>query len=116
MKHYALVFYPSSRTLTPEELKQRQVEILEWVKEVTAMGIDLDPRSFTAPAARLSISGGEVVSGSEAAGSTFTNVVFFDSASEEQAMHIAKTHPGLHYGTTVDVREWTSPRQPAAKP
>jgi hypothetical protein len=116
MKHYAMIFY-ASRALTPEELKQRQVEILQWAKEVTALGINLDPRSFSAPVARLSLSNGEVVSGNEGEGSAFSNIVFFDSASEAQAMHVAKTHPGLHDGARVEVREWTPPLpQAAARP
>jgi hypothetical protein len=24
-------------------------------------------------------------------------------------MEVARIHPGLHYGVTVEVREWTSP-------
>jgi hypothetical protein len=115
MKHYAMIFY-SSRALAPEELKQRQVEILNWVKDVTAMGIHLDPRSFAVPVARLSLSNGEIVSGNEGEGAAFSNIVFFDSASEEQALRVAKSHPGLHYGARVEVREWTSPTQTGVKP
>ena len=115
MKHHALIFYPS-RTLTPEELTQRQVEILEWANDVTSMGIDLDPRALASPLARLAPSGGEAVSGDEGAGPAFTNIVFFNSASEEQAMRVAKTHPGLRYGTRIEVREWTSPRAAASTP
>jgi hypothetical protein len=116
MKHYALVFYPP-RTLTPGELKQRQIEILEWAKDVKSMGIDLDPRAFGSPLARLTPSGGEAAaSADEGAGSAFTNIVFFDSASEEQAMHVAKMHPGLRYGTTIEVREWTPPRAATSRP
>ena len=47
MKHYALLFH-TSRTLTPEEVKQRGVEITAWVKQVTNMGITLDPRALGA--------------------------------------------------------------------
>jgi hypothetical protein len=116
MKHYAMIFY-ASRALTPEELKQRGVEILQWAKDVRALGITLDPRSFSAPVARLSLSNGEVVSGNDGEGFAFSNIVFFDLASEEQAKHVAKTHPGLHYGARVEVREWTSPLpQAAARP
>ena len=103
MKHYALLFYPS-HTLTPGELKQRQIEILQWAKDVTSMGINLDPRAFGSPLARLAPSGGEAGSGDEGAGSAFTNIVF------------AKTHPGLRYGATVEVREWTPPRAAASTP
>jgi hypothetical protein len=115
MKHYALIFYPS-RTLTPEELKQRQMEIVEWAKDVTSMGIDLDPRAFGLPLARLAPPGGVVVSANEGAGVAFTNIVFFNSGSEDQAMRVAKTHPGLRYGTTIEVREWTPPRAAASTP
>jgi hypothetical protein len=115
MKHYALIFYPS-HTLTPGELKQRQIEILEWVKDVTSMGIDLDPRALGLPLTRLAPSGGDAASGDEEAGPAFTNIVFFNSASEEQAMRVAKTHPALRYGTRIEVREWTSPRAGASTP
>lgn len=109
VKHYALFFY-ASRVLTSEELKQRQIEILEWAKDVTSMGVNIDPRAFAAPLARLFPLGGEAVSDNERTASTFSNIVFFDSASKEQALRVAKTHPGLRYGTTIEVREWTSPR------
>ena len=29
-------------------------------------------------------------------------------------LYIARIHPGLRYGVTVEVREWTSPRELAA--
>jgi hypothetical protein len=112
MKHYALIFY-ATRTLTPEELQQRKVEIAAWAKQVEAMGISLDPRSFGQPTASLSAQAGEVVSHESADGSTFSNIVFFDSPSAERALDIAKAHPGLHYGATVVVREWTSPLETA---
>jgi hypothetical protein len=110
MKHYALIFY-ATRTLTPEELQQRKVEIAAWVKHIEAMGTLLDPRGFGQPAASLSAQEGEIVSHQDSGGSTFSNIVFFDSPSEDQAIDIAKAHPGLHYGATVVVREWTSPRE-----
>jgi hypothetical protein len=52
MKHYALIFLHVR--LTPEELKQRQVEIAARVKRVTDMGITLDPRNFGETAANFS--------------------------------------------------------------
>lgn len=115
MKHYAMIFRPT-RTLTPEELKQRQVEISAWVKRVTEMGVKLEPRSFGETAAAFSMEGGEIVSHAGPGDPTFSNIVFFDSSSKEQALEIARIHPGLHYGTTVTVREWTSPLETAAKP
>ena len=115
MKHYALVFH-TSRTLTPEEQKQRGVEITAWVKQVTDMGVTLDPRALVETVANFSVEGERIVSHEGSSDPTFRNLVFFDSASRDQAATIARIHPGLHYGVTVEVREWTSPRQATAKP
>jgi hypothetical protein len=115
MKHYALLFH-TSRTLTPDEQKQRALDIAAWVKGVTEMGVTLDPRSLGETAANFSTEGGEIVSRHGSSDPTFSNIVFFDCSSREQAVEIARRHPGLHYGVTVEVRQWTSPRETAAKP
>jgi len=117
MKHYALIFHTNAnRTLTPEEHKQRQAEITDWAQQVSAMGVALDPRALGDTAANFSLEGDKIISHDGSSDPTFRNLVFFDSASRDQALHIARTHPGLHYGSTVEVREWTDPRQTAAKP
>jgi hypothetical protein len=115
MKHYALLFH-TSRTLTPDEQKQRALDIAAWVKGVTEMGVTLDPRSLGETAANFSAEGSEIVSRHGSSDPTFSNIVFFDSSSREQAVEIARKHPGLHYGVTVEVRQWTSPRETAVKP
>jgi hypothetical protein len=114
MKHYALVFR-STRALTPEELKQRGVEIAAWVKRVTDMGITLDPRSLGETAANFSAEQNNVVSRNGSSDPTLSAIVFFDSPSRDQAVNIARIHPGLHYSVTLEVREWTSPLETAAK-
>jgi|SRR5215471_504484 len=108
--HYALIFR-STRTLTPEELKQRAVEIAAWVKQVEDKGITLDPRNFGETRANFSAAGGEVISGNGPSDPTLSTIVFFDSPSPDLAVGIARIHPGLRYGVTVDLREWTSPRE-----
>jgi hypothetical protein len=117
MKHYALIFHvSSSRTLTPEEQQQRQLEIAAWAKQVTDMGVKLDPRALGETAANFSVEGDKIVSHEGSSDPTFRNLVFFDSASKDQAVNIARLHPGLHYGSTVEVREWTDPRQAVLRP
>jgi hypothetical protein len=117
MKHYALIFHTSSnRTLTPKEQQQRQVEIAAWAKQVTDMGVALDPRALGETAANFSAEGDKIVSHEGSTDPTFRNLVFFDSLSRDQAVSIARIHPGLLYGSTVEVREWTDPRQAVAKP
>jgi hypothetical protein len=113
MKHYALIFH-ATRTFTPEEQKQRAVDIAGWVKKVTDMGITLDPRNFGDTLATFALDDGKVISRNGSSGPKPATIVFFDSPSSEQAVDIARIHPGLHYGVTVEVREWTSPRELAA--
>lgn len=115
MKHYALLFH-TSRILTPDEQKQRSLDIAAWVKGVTETGVAFDPRSLGETAANFSGEGNDIVSRHRSSDPTFSNIVFFDCASREQAVEIARRHPGLHYGVTVEVRQWTSPRETAARP
>jgi hypothetical protein len=110
MKHYALIFH-ATRTLTPEEQKQRTVDIAGWVKRVTDMGITLDPRNFGDTLATFALEDGKVVSRNGSSGPKPATIVFFDAPSSERAVDIAHIHPGLNYGVTVEVREWTSPRE-----
>jgi hypothetical protein len=115
MPHYALIFR-STRELTPEELKQRAVDIAAWVKQVTEMGITLDPRNLGETAANFSVQASEVISRDKSSDPSLITIVFFDSPGSDQAVNIARIHPGLRYGVTVEVRAWTSPREPAARP
>lgn len=113
MKHYALIFY-STRTLTPEEQKQRPVDIASWVRQVTDMGITLDPRNLGEVEADFSEPDSVSGSGNGASDPVMVTIVFFDSADRDQAVNIAQMHPGPRYGVTVKLREWASPRQTLA--
>jgi hypothetical protein len=108
MHHYVLLFRPT-RSLTPDELKQRGVEITAWVKRVKEMGITVEPKALGQFAVRFSQQNGSVVSQEGSADPSLTNLVFFDAASQEQAIEVARLHPATHYGTAEEVREWTSP-------
>jgi hypothetical protein len=117
MKHYALLFHTNSnRTLTPQEQEQRQAEIAAWAKRVTNMGIQLDPRALEETVANFSAEGEKIIAHEGSSDPTLSNLVFFDAPSKQQAVSIARIHPGLRFGSTVEVREWTDPRQAAPKP
>ncbi|HTZ60758.1 MAG TPA: hypothetical protein VMB49_21760 [Acidobacteriaceae bacterium] len=115
MKHYALIFQ-LTRAFTPDEQQRRPAEIGAWVKKVTDMGIMLDPRNFGDTLGGFAMKDSQLISTDGSGGPNPATIVFFDSPSAEQAVEIARIHPGLRYGATVDVREWTSPRQSANTP
>lgn len=78
-------------------------------------GNHIDPKALSPSATRLSQQNGSVVKQEGSADPTLTNLVFFDAAGEEQAIEVARIHPGLRYGVNVEVREWTFPgASPAA--
>lgn len=111
MNHYALIFH-ATRRLTPEDRERILPDIRVWVKRVTEMGITLDPRALGEAETHLSLEGDKVVSYDEEMGRTpITFIIFFDSESREKAMEIARIHPALHYGTTIELRDWRSGRQ-----
>jgi hypothetical protein len=64
--------------------------------------------------AAFALEDSKVVSRNGSSGPKPATIVFFDSPGSEQAVDIARIHPGLNYGVTVEVREWTSPRELAA--
>jgi hypothetical protein len=108
MQHYALIFH-STRPLTPEELQRRGPEIQAWVKTVNGKGITLDPRAFGETVATLWQQEGTTVSRNGSSDPALVNIVFFDARNKDEALEIARIHPGLHYGVTVEVREWSTP-------
>jgi hypothetical protein len=109
MKQYALIFH-ATRALTPDEQKQRPIDISAWVKKVAEMGIELDPRNFEESLANFSSSGKEIISGLGPSDPTLVTIVYFGSPDGEQAVEIARIHPALSYGVKVEVREWSTPR------
>ncbi|HEX9201061.1 MAG TPA: hypothetical protein VF865_15990 [Acidobacteriaceae bacterium] len=115
MKHFALIFR-ATRPFTPEENKTRPADIAAWVKHVTEMGIHLDPRNFAETDANFSKQGNEIVSHEGPIDPTLSTIVYFDAAGKEQAVEIARIHPGLNYGVTVEVREWSTPRATPPNP
>lgn len=113
MQHYALIFH-ATRPLTPEELQRRGPEIQAWVKAVNSKGITLDPRAFGETVATFSGQQDVTVTRNGSSDPALVNIVFFDAPGKEEALEIARIHPGLHYGVTVEVREWTTPRPAVA--
>jgi hypothetical protein len=105
--------FRSTRALTPSELQQRALDIQAWVKKVTEMGVTLDPRNFGRTVANLSTKNGELASRSEPEDPSLATIVFFDAADGDEALAIARIHPGLRYGVTLELREWSSPRAAA---
>lgn len=88
IKQYALIFY-STRTLIPEEQKQRPVDIANWVKQVMDMGIPLDPRKFWETEADLSAQGNVACSGK---GSSDPVMITIVSSTQRTETRLSTSH------------------------
>lgn len=115
MHHYVMLFR-GTRTLTPEELQTRAKEIRDWVQQVTAMGIHLDPRPLGDTVANLSSQGDTTISHNDPTDRSLLTMVYFDAADNAKALEVARIHPGLHYGVTVELRQWAPPPPLNVKP
>jgi hypothetical protein len=111
MQHYALLFR-TTRTLTPNEQKQRSADIAAWIKQVTGMGVTLTPHTLEATITAIPAEGAAKPAANDPA---LSNIVLFD-ATREQAIQIARTHPAPRYGVNLELREWTTPRPLTPRP
>jgi hypothetical protein len=93
MKQFAF-FFRQSHQLSEAEQKQRTTEVVAWVQQQIAEGRKLEPRILGAEH--------EIVVSDEARSAAATNgsgslvvINFLEARDYEEALKIAKTHPGL---------------------
>lgn len=114
LKHYVMIFR-ATRTLSPEEQQRRAGDLRQWIQQVKAMTIHVEPRNLGAFAEQLSLEGTSVVSRQGAGDSSIVTLVFFDAPNDEQAMEVARLHPGPRYGVKLELRDWAPPQVSLAK-
>ncbi len=108
-------FFRQSRQLSEAEQKQRTAEVVAWVQRQISEGRNLEPRVLGAEH--------EVVVSEETLGVTATNgggslvaINFLEALDYEEAVKIARTHPGIRYGVSIEVRPWTNPLAATSAP
>jgi hypothetical protein len=112
MKQFVLIFRQGSAgPVSPEEQAKRSTEIRAWARGWIEQGYSFDPRQLGHESYRIA-PGGEGDSGGER---TVVNFLFLTAKDFDDAVRIAKTHPGVRFGTHVEVRAWTAPGPPVAR-
>jgi hypothetical protein len=109
MKQFVLIFRQGKRDLSPEELSRRADEIKAWAAALNKEGRKLDPRALSQDTYRIAPEGESGANGER----LVTNLLFLEAGDFDEAMKIAKTHPGTRYGGNIEVRAWASPTAPA---
>jgi hypothetical protein len=109
MQQFVLIFRQgTSRTLSAEEQAARFKEIKAWAKEWTDKGYRFDPRQLSQQIYLITPTDGEA--GGE---KRVINLLFLTAKDFDDAVKAAKTHPGVRYGTEIEVRGWAAPGAPA---
>lgn len=109
-KSFVFIFRKGSRILTEEEQKRRTEEVRAWALQ-EPKAHDLDPRILGDESYYL----GNSDKNSKGEG-TVIALNFIRATDLDEAVQIAKSHPGLRYGVGIEVRPWVDPRvQPVPK-
>src|SRR4030095_2942473 len=101
---FVFIFRQGHKTLSEDEQKRRTEEVRVWALQQIKDGRGLEPRVLGDQSIRLGDSAGAVSDGVVIA------LNFIQATDFDEAVNIAKTHPGLRYGVSIEVRPWTDPR------
>ena len=106
MKQFVLIFRQANAgPVSPEEQAKRHAEILAWARKWIAEGYSFDPRQLGQESYRITPDGESDGSGER----SVVNLLFLTAKDFDDAVRVAKTHPGVRFGTHVEVRAWTAP-------
>ncbi len=111
MKSFVIIFRQGPRQLTEAELKSRTEATRAWAQQQNAAGHKLDPHILDPEGFRIEPDGGSAPVQATAAGA-LTALLFLEARDLAQAVEIARAHPGLRYGASVEVRPWAPPPAP----
>lgn len=108
MPKYAFIFRQSNHPLIQEQQKRRAEEVRDWALHLRDEGHALDPH-LLGTERYVAEPDGAKPSSAEATTDPVIAILIVDCTSFDEAKKIALTHPGLHYGVSIEVREAASP-------
>jgi hypothetical protein len=112
MKQFVFIFRQgTAEQVSPEEQSQRSAEIRAWARGWIEQGYSFDPRQLGKESYGIAPDGESLSSGQR----SVVNLLFLTAKDFGDAVRIAKTHPGVRFGTHIEVRAWTAPGPPVAR-
>ena len=109
MKQFVFLFRQKQlRQLTEVDQKRRAELVRAWAIRQNDEGRKLDPRILTTENHRVNPENMSNQASEDAEGLVIA-ITFLEAESFAEAVKIAETHPGLDYGVSIEIREWTSP-------
>ena len=108
MPKFALIFRQSPFPMSEEVRQRRAKEVAAWATHLRDQGHSLEPHLLGDEHFIISSDG----STNKDTGDPIVAILVFDAANFDDAKQIASTHPGLHYGISIEVRPATIPAFP----
>ena len=108
MQPYVIIFYQGAQPLTAADLKDRAAATRVWAATQNAAGHKLEPR-ILAPEGYGCQPDGSVGALPPAEMGAVTALLFLQANDILQAVDVARAHPALRYGASVEVRPWAPP-------
>ncbi len=114
MKQFVFLFR-QGRNLSEEEQKRRSDDVRLWAARQVNEGRRPDPRRLGEESYRVAPDGESGLAQANREWPLIA-IVFLEASDFGEAVKIAKTHPGIRYGVSVEVRAWTTPLAPPPAP
>ena len=108
MQPYVIIFYQGVQPLTEADLKDRAAATRVWAATQNTAGHNLEPR-ILGPERQWCQPDGSVGPTPLAENSLATALLFLQANDITQAVAVARAHPALRYGASVEVRPWAPP-------
>lgn len=107
MQQYVIIFHQGTQPLTEADLKNRAAATRGWAVTQNAAGHNLEPRILGSESYWCQPDGS--VGALPAETGAVTALLFLQAQDLLQAVEVARAHPALHYGASVEVRPWAPP-------
>ena len=108
MQQFVIIFRQQPDQLTEADLANRTKETRPWAQERNAAGHRLVPR-ILGPESRWCAPDGRRGTAPASDDGPVTAFLFLEARDFDQAVDIARSHPAVRYGASVEVRSWSAP-------
>jgi len=112
MQQFVIIFRQKPGQLTEADLANRANETRPWAQEHNAAGHQLVPRILGAES-RWCAPDGRSGPAPALDDGPVTAFLFLEARDFDQAADIARSHPAVRYGASVEVRSWAAPQAQA---
>lgn len=114
MKKYIFLTRINTRKLSDDQNKKRAIEVRDWALDLRKKGILTEGLIFGEDAYAVSGAPDPTVKHIYASSQDdlFLALTFINASDDQEAVNLAKTFPGIHYGAYIEVRELHPPNPP----